>query len=115
MSIVSILQKTTVESLTAIYNQPFTDGDFQINQTKPEFDGDYTVVLFSLVKSLKAPPDVIGTKLGGHLVKNYPEFIISFNIIKGFLNLSISNTYWLTLLNNNYNDICYGKKEMKGN
>ena len=46
MSIVESLQKSTVESLSALYNQPFTDKDFQINQTKPEFEGDYTVVMF---------------------------------------------------------------------
>lgn len=114
MSIVSILQKNTIESLSALYNQSFTEKDFQINQTKPEFEGDYTVVMFSLVKSLKLSPDAIGNQLGEHLVKTYPDFFIGFNIIKGFLNLSIANDYWVNLLNKNYNDICYGKREMNG-
>lgn len=114
MSIVSLIQKNTVESLSFLYNQAFTEKDFQINQTKPEFEGDYTVVMFSLVKSLKLSPDAIGNQLGEHLVKTYPDLFTGFNIIKGFLNLSISNQYWLSLLNKNFADICYGKKEMNG-
>ncbi|MGB4844124.1 MAG: arginine--tRNA ligase [Ferruginibacter sp.] len=114
MLLVKIIQNSTVESLSALYNQAFTEKDFQINQTKPEFEGDYTVVMFSLVKSLKLSPDAIGNQLGEYLVKNYSDLFTGFNIIKGFLNLSIANEYWLNLLNKNYNDICYGKKEMTG-
>ncbi len=115
MSIVISLQKSTIESLSALYNQPFTEKDFQINQTKPEFEGDYTVVMFSLVKSLKLAPDAIGNSLGDHLVKNYPQLFTAYNIIKGFLNLTVADTYWQELLTTNYNDICYGKKALNGN
>ena len=114
MSIVSILQKSTTESLSALYSQSFTDKDFQINQTKPEFEGDYTVVMFSLVKLLKLSPDAIGNQLGNHLVKNYSQFFSAFNIIKGFLNLTVADAYWQDLLNKNYNDGCYGKKALNG-
>ncbi|HMU09734.1 MAG TPA: arginine--tRNA ligase, partial [Ferruginibacter sp.] len=89
--------------------------DFQVNQTKPEFEGDYTVVMFSLVKSLKLSPDAIGNQLGDHLTKNYPQLFSRYNIIKGFLNLTVSDAYWVDLLNKNHNDTCYGKKEMNGN
>ncbi|HQR01607.1 MAG TPA: arginine--tRNA ligase, partial [Ferruginibacter sp.] len=64
MSIVSTVQQCTIESLSALFNQSFTEKDFQVNQTKPEFEGDYTVVMFSLVKALKLSPDAIGTQLG---------------------------------------------------
>ena len=114
MSIVESLQKSTVESLSALYNQSFTDKDFQINQTKPEFEGNYTVVMFSLVKSLKLSPDAIGNQLGEHLTKNYPQLFTAYNIIKGFLNLTVADTYWQDLLHTNYNDICYGKKALNG-
>jgi arginyl-tRNA synthetase len=114
MSIVKILEKTAIESLSALYNQSFTDKDFQINQTKPEFEGDYTVVMFSLVKSLKLSPDAIGKQLGGHLINNYPQFFSAYNIIKGFLNLTVADVYWQELLQKNYNDACYGKKELNG-
>ncbi len=114
MSIVKILQQSTIESLSALYNQSFTDKDFQINQTKPEFEGDYTVVMFSLVKSLKLSPDSIGNQLGEHLIKNYPQFFSAYNIIKGFLNLTVADAFWQELLQKNYNDICYGKKALNG-
>lgn len=114
MSIVNIIQQSVIKSLSNLYNQPFTEKDFQVNQTKPEFEGDYTVVLFSLVKSLKLSPDAIGNALGNHLADNNKDLFTGFNIIKGFLNLSIADSYWTGLLQKNYNDICYGKKEMNG-
>lgn len=114
MSIVKSIQQAVITSLTGLYNQPFTEKDFQISQTKPEFEGDYTVVLFSLVKSLKQSPDAIGNALGEDLIKNNPDLFTSYNIIKGFLNFSIADNYWISLLQKNYNDVCYGKKEMNG-
>lgn len=114
MSIVAHLQKSTIESLTALFNQSFTEKDFQVNQTKPEFEGDYTIVMFSLVKSLKLSPDAIGNQLGEQLIKNYPHLFTAYNIIKGFLNLTVADNFWLGLLNKNYNDPCFGKKEMNG-
>ena len=112
MSIVNTIQNKVTQSLSVLYDQPFTEKDFQINQTKPEFEGDYTVVMFSLVKSLKLSPDVIGNQLGGLLTINYPELFTKFNIIKGFLNLTVMDTYWVDLLQKNYSDICYGKKAL---
>ena len=114
MPIVKDIQKITIESLTFLFNQPFTEKDFQVNQTKPEFEGDYTIVLFSLVKSLKKFPEVLGTELGEYLIKNNPGFFISFNVIKGFLNLTISDDYWIDVLQKNYNNIKFGKKELNG-
>ncbi len=114
MSIVSSIQKNVTAALSGLYNQPFAEKDFQINLTKPEFEGDYTVVLFSLVKSLKQSPDAIGNQLGQELIKLNPGFFTGYNIIKGFLNLSIDDSYWTDLLQKNHADICYGKKEMNG-
>ena len=114
MSIVNQLQKGVLKSLASLYEQSFTEKDFQINQTKPEFEGDYTVVLFSLVKSLRLSPDAIGNQLGEKLINDYPEIFSTFNIIKGFLNLTVSDQYWIDLLENNYADSCFGKKAMNG-
>ncbi len=114
MSIVTSIQQTVINSLESLYNQSFIEKDFQVNQTKPEFEGDYTVVLFSLVKSLKLSPDAIGTALGNDLINKNPQLFTGYNIIKGFLNLSIADNYWLSLLQKNCNDICYGKKKMNG-
>ena len=114
MSLVSNIQKNVTAGLSALYNQSFTEKDFQINQTKPEFEGDYTIVLFALVKSLKQSPDAIGNQLGEYLIKTHPELFSNFNIIKGFLNLSVTNTFWTNLLQKNYANVGYGRKEKNG-
>ncbi|MEI8053409.1 MAG: arginine--tRNA ligase [Bacteroidota bacterium] len=114
MSIVKQIQSAVINALSTSYHIPFTEKDFQINQTKPEFEGDYTIVLFSLVKSLKKSPDEIGAELGKTLVNNNPHLFTSFNIIKGFLNLVVDDQYWIALLQKNHNDICYGKHAMNG-
>ena len=114
MSIVNQLQIGVLKSLASLYEQTISEKDFQINQTKPEFEGDYTVVLFSLVKTLRLSPDAIGNQLGEKLVTDYPEIFTSFNIIKGFLNLTVTDNYWITLLNKNYADSCFGKKALTG-
>lgn len=114
MSILIKLQKAVVNSLTNIYNQPFTDKDFKINQTKPEFKGDYTVVLFSLLKTTKKSPEELGQELGNELIKNEPALFESFNIIKGFLNIVVADGFWLELVNDHYRDICFGKHAING-
>jgi arginyl-tRNA synthetase len=114
MSIVQSLQVAAVNSLNNLYNQVFTEKDFQINLTKPEFEGDYTVVLFSLLKKTSKSPDALGEELGNDLIKNNPTLFTGFNIIKGFLNLSITDDFWLQLLHKNYNDVCFGKHAMNG-
>ena len=114
MSIVIKLQKAVVNSLTNLYNQPFTEKDFQINQTKPEFEGDYTVVLFSLLKTTKRTPEELGQQLGSELMRTEPDLFISFNIIKGFLNIGVADGYWLKLVNDHYEDVCFGKHALNG-
>ena len=114
MSIVNTIQKNASAALTALFNQSFTEKDFQINQTKPEFDGDYTIVLFALVKSLRQSPIAIGTALGEYLTNTYPELFSEFNIISGFLNLTVSQNYWLSILQDNYKNPSFGKKQNNG-
>jgi arginyl-tRNA synthetase len=114
MSIVNTIKSHVTAALSALYNHPYTEKDFQINQTKPEFEGDYTIVLFSLIKSLKTSPEVIGDALGGYLVQHHPDLFSDFNIIKGFLNLSIPDTFWSNLLQENYGNAAYGHKEKIG-
>ena len=56
MTFTSGIQSFALQSLSELYGHEFSEKDFQINETKPEFEGDYTIVLFSLVKSLKKSP-----------------------------------------------------------
>ena len=114
MSLIKKIQETVIGVLSEIYSAPFTEKDFQVNQTKTEFEGDYTIVLFSLVKSLKLSPESIGNQLGENLTNRHPELFSSYNIIKGFLNLTITDAYWITLLSASHNDICFGKHALNG-
>lgn len=114
MSVLHILQENTIAGLTELYAMDFSEHDFQVNHTKPEFSGDYTVVLFSLVKKLKLSPDEIGNKLGAYLTGKFPQVYADYNIIKGFLNLSVSDSYWIALLQQEYQDTCYGRQPATG-
>jgi arginyl-tRNA synthetase len=110
MSFTSIIQSAAIKSLSALYGQEFFKKDFQINETKPEFEGDYTIVLFALVKALKKSPEVLGHELGKLLLNNYPELFSSYNVIKGFLNLQIADEQLTAILLQHYNDENYGKQ-----
>jgi len=113
MAIQQQIQQAAINSLEQLYGKTFTAKDFQINKTKPEFEGDYTIVLFSLLKSLGKSPDALGNELGKHLTENHPQLFTAYNIIKGFLNLTVADTYWINILNTNYNDVDFGKAEAK--
>lgn len=111
MAIQQQIQQAAIESLEKLYSKSFSAKDFQINKTKPEFEGDYTIVLFSLLKPLSKSPDALGNELGKFLTENYSQLFTSYNIIKGFLNLTIADNYWTSVLINNYNNSCFGKGE----
>ncbi|HYE54289.1 MAG TPA: arginine--tRNA ligase [Chitinophagaceae bacterium] len=114
MSVTSQIRSAVTGALQELYQQSFSEKDFQVNETKPEFEGDYTVVLFSLVKQLKRSPDAIGNELGQKLVADNPGLFTAFNLIKGFLNLSISNAFWTSFLSGNYNNDQYGFQAANG-
>ncbi len=114
MMIIPILQKAAQQSIEALYGLKPADYNFQINETKPEFEGDYTIVLFALLKTIKKSPEALGQEIGTHIVENNKGIFIQFNVIKGFLNLTVADSFYTDLLAKYYNDICYGKKEMNG-
>jgi arginyl-tRNA synthetase len=101
-------------ALKEIYGVEFPSSSLTITATKPDFEGEYTVVLFSLVKQLKASPDELGKAIGEALIKKEPGVYASYNIIKGFLNFSITDEYWLEFLNKNYKDIAFGQQPSNG-
>src|SRR4030095_8925093 len=104
MALVDSIRQAVLESLKKLYQHDFSEKDFQINQTKPEFQGDYTVVLFSVVKLVKKSPDAIGNELGTQLTTSYPHLFAKFNLIKGFLNLNISDQHWLDFISEHYQE-----------
>jgi arginyl-tRNA synthetase len=108
------IRETVNGALKRLYGVDADASAFQVNETKPEFEGDYTVVLFALVKSLRKSPDQLGQELGADLVAAHPEFYTAFNVIKGFLNLTVADTFWLEVLAVGYPDVNYGKHKPSG-
>lgn len=109
-----IIREKAIAALQFLYGTDFAEQDFQINPTKPGFEGDYTIVLFSLVKTLKKSPDELGNALGNELMAREPSVFTGFNILKGFLNLEIHADMLIALLNRHYQDPCFGKGAING-
>lgn len=112
--IVSKIREVADLTISNMYGALAEGCSYQINQTKPEFEGDYTIVLFSLVKPLKKSPDTLGQELGMALIESNPTLFSAFNVIKGFLNLTISTSYWLDIIQKQADNTCFGLHPKNG-
>ncbi len=81
------------EAIKALYNADADPATLQVSVTRKEFEGDFTLVVFPLLRMSHSTPENTGNAIGGWLVANVPE-ISGFNCVKGFLNLLLSNVYW---------------------
>src|SRR5687767_225137 len=99
MSLAAQLKEITAKAIEAIYKIPVFAGDVTINETKPEFEGDYTIVLFSFVKSLRKSPEQLGKEIGEQILSMQPAVVEKFNVIKGFLNLVLTNRQLMDFVN----------------
>lgn len=114
LSIVSQIKVAAAQALNHLFPEAnATDESMTVNETKPEFTGDYTVVLFPFVKSLRQNPAVLGKAIGEYLVANNPIFT-AHSTVAGFLNLTIADSYFASFLNENYSLKEFGKKESNG-
>ncbi|MCF6350977.1 MAG: arginine--tRNA ligase [Flavobacteriaceae bacterium] len=104
------LQSQIINVVEKLYNKTIETVDFQ--ETRKGFEGDITVVIFSLLHFIKGNPLEIGTKIGEYLVKN-EELVTNFNVVKGFLNISIANAYYLNFFYTNFKDTNFGFKQLK--
>ena len=97
MSLQEILLENTIKGISSLYGIAMEN--VEIQQTRKEFEGDYTLVLFPLLKHIKANPQEIGEKLGDYLSSHAlwqgQPIVSGYNVVKGFLNLSICENYFL--------------------
>ncbi|MFM2117322.1 MAG: hypothetical protein RL316_512 [Bacteroidota bacterium] len=93
---------------------PHSPAELVIQRTKPEFEGDYTLVLFGIVKKYKKNPDTFGHEIGSALCKVHPTLFKNYNVVKGFLNLSIDDSYWINFLNRSYTNSSFGLHSSNG-
>lgn len=114
MSVVTRIKEVTAAAIHQLYQVELAAGDVLVNATKPEFEGDYTVVLFAFVKQLKKSPDALGQELGQQIVSANPDLFTAYNVIKGFLNLTIADTYWLQFINQQYHNAEFGYAKPNG-
>lgn len=112
MLLQEILLENTIKGISSLYGIAMEN--VEIQQTRKEFEGDYTLVLFPLLKYIKANPQEIGEKLGDYLSSHAlwegQPIVSGYNVVKGFLNLSICENYFLDFLHQIAPEKDYGKK-----
>ncbi|WP_410221476.1 arginine--tRNA ligase [Pedobacter sp.] len=89
----------TQDAVKHLYNQDIDETVINLQETRKEFEGQVTIVVFPLVRFSKKSPEQTADDLGKYLQKNVKE-VEGFNVVKGFLNLSIAQSYWINLFNN---------------
>ena len=99
------------EAVKSLYKFEIAAGEVQVQKTKKEFEGDLTVVVFPFVKAARKSPEQAGIEIGDYLVANQ-SFISDFNVIKGFLNLVISKSFWIGELNRIHANEQFGTKPL---
>jgi arginyl-tRNA synthetase len=107
MNLETILGTVVADAVKSLYSLETAVDQIQLQKTKKEFEGDLTVVIFPFVKAARKSPEQTGQEIGEYLLQNNPV-ITSFNVIKGFLNLSINKSYWLKTLADIHTNIQFG-------
>ncbi|MFZ4670443.1 MAG: arginine--tRNA ligase [Flavobacterium sp.] len=105
MSLQQILSLKIHKALNVLFELSIDKVEFQM--TRKEFEGDITMVIFPLLKVIKGNPIEIGTKIGNYLVDNVEE-VIGFNVVSGFLNIVISDVYYINFFNDIKNNEKFG-------
>ena len=109
MNIEALISKAAGEAVKALYGMDANEKMLQLQKTRSEFEGNLTLVVFPFVKAAKKSPEQTAQEIGEYLVANCTA-ISKFNVVKGFLNLSIGEGAWLSLLQAMDQDDRFGMK-----
>jgi len=109
MKIDQLLTQTLIQAVKELYGQDVPEKMVQVQKTRPEFDGDLTIVVFPLLRMSRKGPEQTAEELGGYFVEQLKE-VESFNVIKGFLNLSIAQGFWLGFFDESRTEAEFGIK-----
>jgi arginyl-tRNA synthetase len=112
-NIITIIQEGVVKAVKDIYGGDISSQTVNLTQTRREFEGDFTVVVFPFTKIARKKPDEIGQEIGAYLREQLEE-VADFNVIKGFLNLSLSDVFWQSFLQHVLADPGYGRLPSTG-
>ena len=111
MNIEEILTSAIVKGISSLYDADIKTQQVQIQKTRPEFEGNFTLVVFPYLRLSHKKPEETAQEIGEWLIQN-ESAVEKFNVVKGFLNLVISSSYWIKVLENIHSDNNYGKKEV---
>ncbi len=103
-----IIKALAIEAIEATWNTKVPEESVQIQKTRKEFQGDYTLVVFPLLKLSRKPPEETATSIGAY-IENHSPMISGFNVIKGFLNLVVSHSFWREMLEGELRQPAHGK------
>jgi arginyl-tRNA synthetase len=107
MNIQEVIQMKVIEAVASLYDITIPSVEFQ--PTRKDFEGDITVVVFPMLRYIKGNPEQIGIQIGTYLEKELNE-VKGFNVIKGFLNLVITDNYYKNFFDSTKDDQSYGRK-----
>lgn len=114
MNLEHTIQQLVEQALQQLYGLEIGQNPLQVQKTRKEFEGDMTVVLFPFIKLLRKSPEQIGKEIGDNLLKS-SSVIEAYNVVKGYLNLKISVSYWLERLNEIFLQKDFWKVKLKEN
>ena len=107
------LIEQTVAAVKELYSADIPASQITLQETRKEFEGQITIVTFPVTRFSKKSPEQTGTEIGEYLQQHIPE-ISAFNVIKGFLNVSLADRYWISLLNESILKADYGQYPTNG-
>lgn len=108
-----ILGEKVSLAIADLYGQHLDASSVQIQKTRREFEGDFTLVVFPVTKISRKAPEVTATEIGNYLIANLQE-VHSFNVIKGFLNILLKDSFWLQFLSGNMFETEFGFSKQSG-
>ena len=106
MKLQDTLKEYAVKAVETLYGVTLENVEIQL--TKKDFVGDMTIVIFPMLRQVKGNPQQIGEAIGAHIKQNAPNLVCDFNVIKGFLNLVIADSYYINFLNDIKDNPQYG-------
>lgn len=108
-----ILKQLFIDAFRKLYGQEAPAQQVNFQKTRPEFEGDLTIVVFPFTKLAGKKPEDLANEMGAEMIKE-GEFVAKYNVVKGFLNLLISDNYWLSFMEKNHENEFFGRKEVSG-
>ena len=107
MNIVTSITQTVSQALKALYGIEAEEKTIVLQDTRKEFKGDYTLVVFPYVKQARKAPEAVAQEIGAYVQEHASE-VSGFNVIKGFLNFEVADAYWLQFVAEKASDPSFG-------